>query len=255
MAHEVPELHTLDGFVEALMGNPARGRYFCPPCEALRTMDIEVVATQHRQLAVNLEGCTQEYISAVVPTSRTLVICRECAAAFAALVFNGGNGIEHVLLPSFEAGPVSEHAPSSVNYYLDQAARCESRGANSAAVAMYRATLDMVLFDQGFTKGTLHQKIENAFGGGTAALWATQINKEFLEVIKNLGNGSIHPNDGDIVKQKVLDNALLQNLQLVFKRLLWTIYEEPAQTSADLAQLKSAGDVLNRHPMTRTDDT
>ena len=89
----------------------------------------------------------------------------------------------------------------------------------------------MVLFEQGFKKGILDKKIRDAFQGASAAPWATQIEPEFLNVIKNLGNGAIHPNDGDIVKQKVLDDDLLQNLQLVFKRLLWTIYEKPAKAA------------------------
>ena len=126
MAHQDPDLHSLDGFMEALKSKPSRGRYFCSPCGDLRKMDVEVESQPNNVTAIGFRGAGEAHILSVVPRSRYKVTCRDCAAEFSALVFEGGGGLEHVLLPNFMSGPVSKDAPNGVNCYLDQAARCES---------------------------------------------------------------------------------------------------------------------------------
>jgi hypothetical protein len=56
---------------------------------------------------------------------------------------------------------------------------------------------------------------------------ALQLKPEFLKVMKQLGDGAIHPNDGDIAKQLKLDNQLLAKLAHTFQMLLFLIYELP----------------------------
>jgi hypothetical protein len=49
--------------------------------------------------------------------------------------------------------------PKAVAYYLDQAARCESIGANSAAVVMYRSALEHLLHEQNYREGMLGARL------------------------------------------------------------------------------------------------
>jgi hypothetical protein len=50
--------------------------------------------------------------------------------------------------------------PASIRYYLDPAHFCRAAGAHSAAVAMYRAALEHLLFDQRYRNRSLGAKIK-----------------------------------------------------------------------------------------------
>jgi hypothetical protein len=86
-----------------------------------------------------------------------LVRCRQCESGFTALIYGGANGPALALFPECEGGLTTPHTPPAVAYYLDQAARAQAVGARSAAVAMYRAALEHLLFDQGFKTGMCGQ--------------------------------------------------------------------------------------------------
>jgi hypothetical protein len=68
---------------------------------------------------------------------------------------------------------------------------------------------------------------------------ALQLKPEFLKVMKQLGDGAIHPNDGDIAKQLKLDNQLLAKLAHTFQMLLFLIYELPHEKQKRLDGLKA----------------
>jgi hypothetical protein len=70
--------------------------------------------------------------------------------------------------------------------------------------------------------------------------WAYKIQIEILTALKNIGDGSIHTNDGDITKQDVIDNELIETVNVVLSELLAIIYEEPFQKAERLKQLKIA---------------
>lgn len=130
-----------------------------------------------------------------------------------------------------------------VTYYLDQAQRAHSMGANSAAVAMFRSALEQLLYHEGYKKGMLHQKLKDLqddIGSNKAPRWAMDLDTEFLDVIKQLGNTSIHLNDGDISIQDKLDSDLVAALQTTFLEILDMVYEEPARKAARKALLKAA---------------
>jgi hypothetical protein len=77
----------------------------------------------------------------------------------AALVYNGPQGPALAVLPDHDGGPSTPHTPKGVAYYLDQAHRATSVGANSAAIAMFRAALEFTLYGPGFTARMLGPKI------------------------------------------------------------------------------------------------
>jgi hypothetical protein len=136
-----------------------------------------------------------------------------------------------------------------VAFYLDQAHRAQSVGANSASVAMFRGALEHLLFEQGYQKGMLGEKIKQLsedISSNTAPKWALELEIEFLKVLRDLGNGSIHPNDGDVKKQAVLDNKLIEQVKAAFQMLLYLIYEVPVKKNELLSSLKITANVLKK---------
>lgn len=137
----------------------------------------------------------------------------------------------------------SPNAHPSVTYYLDQAQRAHTMGANSAAVAMFRSALEQLLYHEGFINGMLNQKItdlQKSIDQKTGPEWAINLDTDFLNIIKELGNTSIHPNKGDIGVQDRLDSDLVANLQITFLEILDTVYEQPARKAARKALLQNA---------------
>ena len=57
--------------------------------------------------------------------------------------------------------------------------------------------------------------------------------------MKELGDGAIHPNDGNVDNQKVLDTDLIAKLTHTFQMLLFMIYELPHEKQKRLDGLKA----------------
>ena len=175
--------------------------------------------------------------------------CAQCQGKFTALLYEAPGGQALAILPAARGGLRTPHPPEGVAYYLDQAERARSVNAASAAVAMYRGALEHLLYDQGLKNGMLGQKIselEKLIAAGGAPKWATDLEREFLDLIKELGNGAIHPNDGDIKKQAVFDNEFLADLAQVFVHLLILVYEVPHETAVRLGKLRSRASSLKK---------
>lgn len=170
--------------------------------------------------------------------------CVQCKNENAATVFAGPDGPDLAILTGSRGGLSTPNTPDSVSYYLDQAHRAESMSATSAATAMYRSAVEMLLFEQGYQYGMLNKKIENLLTDSTPPPWRDRVDDEYLKVLKDLGNAAIHPNDGDIEKQKTLDRGLLVEIRVVFEELLDVVYERPARDAARKAKLRSASDAL-----------
>jgi hypothetical protein len=107
---------------------------------------------------------------------------------------------------------------------------------------MFRAALEQLLYDQGFQRGMLAQQIEDlekAIDDYTAPSWALALDTEYLTVIKDLGNGAIHKNDGNIAKQAAFDATLVSAVESVFGELLTSVYEDDHARQQRLARLKA----------------
>ena len=59
-------------------------------------------------------------------------------------------------------------------------------------------------------------------------------NIEFVNIIKDLGNSSIHPNNGDISSQVEIDDKLLEVVDIVFAELLDKEFEQPIKNNRNL---------------------
>lgn len=203
-----------------------------------------------------MEGDGEKYVERVLSDlvpSYLHAACLQCQSLFSIIVYalgEGGGGL--VVLPALPSGLTTPNTPRAVTYYLDQAHRAQSVGANSAAVAMYRSALEQLLEDQGFTARMVGPKLgqlENAIASGTAPKWALELDPAFLSVINALGGGSLHSNAGDIGLQDELDRDLLNLVRETFEELLAVIYEREHTRQARLEALQAKAEVFDqRHP-------
>ncbi len=198
-----------------------------------------------RGLGLNLAG---DVIEQLTP-SLFEFSCVRCETKFTVVLYRGPDGPALAVLPSCRGGLTTPHTPPGVAFYLDQAHKSESVGAYSAAVAMFRGALEHLLFEQGYKTGMLNAKLaklEADIRSGSAPKWALELDIAFLQVLKDLGNGSIHPNDGDVRKQAALDGGLLLRVKEVFLYLLFLVYEAPHQKAAALAALQAKAQILKK---------
>ena len=224
-----------------------RDKMYCPSCGDFRRMKIIPLYWPglHRFQGLNLAG---DVLQQLVPSLFTFV-CVQCETRFTVVIYQGPDGPALAVLQSCHGGLRTPHTPPGVAFYLDQAQRAQSVGANSAAIAMFRGALEHLLFEQGYKTGTLGFKIKQLcedIKNGSAPKWALELETEFLEVIKDLGNGSIHPNDGDVDKQAVLDNKLLALVKETFQILLFLIYEVPHKKNEMLTELRAKAEILKK---------
>ncbi len=107
---------------------------------------------------------------------------------------------------------------------------------------MYRAALEQLLTEQGFTTNNCANKIkdlEAQIAAGKSPLWARDFDTQFLKVIKDLGNDSIHVNSGNTDDLAAIDTDLLAVMHTVFTALLDEVYERPARKAQNLKALQS----------------
>jgi Domain of unknown function (DUF4145) len=172
--------------------------------------------------------------------------CLQCDHIYLLVVHSGPNGLELAALPSSYGGLATPRTPKAVAYYLDQADRARSVGALSAAAAMYRAALDQLLFHEGFENGTLGVKISDLKAADPAPPWYAELDPAYLEVINWIGNGAIHPNDGDIDRQKVIDRDITEAVDALFTEILDLVYERPEQRKQRLSAVRGVAEHLKR---------
>ncbi|RJS19568.1 hypothetical protein DRW03_21285 [Corallococcus sp. H22C18031201] len=178
--------------------------------------------------------------------------CVQCDTRFTGLVCAGVSLVDvWVLVPTVMGGVATPHAPPAVRYYLDQAWKCQSVAAYSAAAAMYRAALEQVLESEGYAQSMLAAKIQ-AFEesvtspGPSTPGWAKSLDSAFLRVIKDLGNGAIHSNAGDISPQSSFDANLISQVEATFSELMDVVYEAPAKQAERLKKMQAAALVVSR---------
>ena len=189
--------------------------------------DSDVRETVLRQLMPTLFGLT----------------CLQCSTWFTGLLCDGHDGPLLAVFPSIPGGLATRNTPPGVAFYLDQAQRSRSVGAMTAAVAMYRGALEQILFEQGYVDGVLAAKIkklESDIAKGACPKWAADLETDYLTVLTDFGDGSIHPGDGDISKRASLDPELLTRVEFTFSALLYQVYELPSARREHLSALQKA---------------
>ena len=89
--------------------------------------------------------------------------------------------------------------------------------------------------------GALELKIEK----GTAPDWAGKLDVDFIRVLKDIADSSLHVDDGDVSKLMSLDSQLLAEAKVTVQHLLEIIYEEPERHRERLADLTRTARGLN----------
>jgi hypothetical protein len=239
------DLTTLDGLLGFL---EERGNYrgqtiigqadgtFCAGCGATRRMALAKV----RWVQATDENARFTFDQGHATPALFVATCLQCQATLTVVAYRGPSGPAVVAMPSTHGGLSTPRTPEAVAFYLDQAHRSESVGALSAAVAMYRAALEQLLYEQGFEKGMLKQKINDLLETEDPPAWREVLNPAFLEAMKDLGNAAIHPNDGEIAKQAALESDLLREIRALFEELLDQVYEQPGKRAERLERMQAA---------------
>lgn len=218
---------------------PLTDELFCPKCGNVRRCEVIGVTSNSRFYINNSTGYVQ--FNNRLPYLFK-AICLQCESNTLLLLYNGPEEVELAVLHNTYSGCVTPNTPKEVKYYIDQAFRSRSVGAVSAAMAMYRSALEWLLYEQRFTAGMLAQKVNELESGikkQTAPKWALDIDTAFLTAIKDIGNGAMHTNGGDITKQNNIDKELLELVDIVFTELLDKIYEQPLRSTSNLAKLRA----------------
>ena len=170
--------------------------------------------------------------------------CAQCDTTFTAVMYHGPSGHTLCLLPSTHGGLATPHSPESVKFYCDQASRAAAVGAYTAALAMLRPAVDVVLELHGYTRKWLGDKLadlEEAIQKGVAPQWAVQYDKEFLIALKKLANDALHTRAERVaaLAQKQ-DDAIYRESEISIAQLLDVIYERPGRDRLRLEKLKNA---------------
>jgi hypothetical protein len=227
------------------------GRIFCTVCQRRMRMRVTVLHPpdlDYRQEMIKIEDRTKipgpviavASVRQIAP-SLFRYVCVECEARYTAIAYRGPSGAALMVLPEHHGGVATPNTPAALRYYLDQGERAQAIAAFSAAVPMYRSALEHMLFDAGYRKGNLVDKIEalerdrNSNAGPD---WARHLDEPFMTVLRKLGNAALHTNEGDISKQAELDEEVLSGVQELFAALLDRVYEVPARHQAQLAALQ-----------------
>jgi hypothetical protein len=96
---------------------------------------------------------------------------------------------------------------------------------------MGRAALEQLLFEQKFD-GMLGAQIKELLRrkeAGTAPSWAQSMDLAYVDALKEIGNGAIHSNGGNVDLQATIDEGLLNDIEAVIEFLLEEVYERPAR--------------------------
>ncbi|MHA6530196.1 DUF4145 domain-containing protein [Paenibacillus sp. BAC0078] len=235
---------------------PMKEEIHCSMCGDARKNEIQPLSLNNNfndryfeQLQISLRQKKQYYQRSFIETVYTMLFpsfwkcrCLQCDSISYIVLYKGPRSFELLILPSSEGGITTPNTPKNVSFYLDQANRAHIMGASSAAMAMYRTAIEQILVGEGYTVRMLGPKIQNLIKdieNSTGPKWASDIDVDFLQYIKKLGDSAIHANDGDIDRQKNLDNELIISVKEAISFLLYAIYESAHKKKTLLEGLKS----------------
>lgn len=220
--------------------------FYCNECLANRKMNVKNI---NKKLDSANDKILEKALEKVYPLIYELT-CLQCKSKAYLVIYRNENKFKSAILYEKTGGCSSKNAPNGVKYYLNQAYQSRIMGAASASMSMYRAAMEFLLFDQRYINGMLGKKIEKLekdISDGTAPKWAIEIDMDYIKIIKEIGNSSIHPNDGDIEKQKEIDERLLNIVDIIFSELLDKIYEQPIRSKNNLEVLNNKIKRLNNN--------
>lgn len=271
------QLDNLDRLREAVADNHAElldrvvevDEIYCPGCSGRRRVKLTEVTMKGRDygprrkaIHAGMAGFGFAHDPNETPRDRALrhlteegmapalftMQCVQCGAGFTAVVYEREGEDALAVFPDQLGGLTTKHTPNPVAYYLDQAARSQAAGAFSAAVAMYRVALEQMLEVEGYHQRMCGPKLaalEADIKAGKAPKWAS-VDQDVMGTLKDLGNGVLHTNGGDITLQENATPELLENIALAFEEILDVVIERPVKAQERKTALKQAADKMKK---------
>ncbi|MFA6210994.1 MAG: DUF4145 domain-containing protein [Candidatus Obscuribacterales bacterium] len=212
-------------------------KLFCPDCAADRKVRVRVLlhsgplarlaratpVTNHQRIDTNEFG-----------PSLLVLICEQCRLQFNCLLFdemiNEETETKILIFANGAGGLATPHTPPEIKHFVNEAYKCQCAGAHGAAIEMYRAALEQLLFTEGFEDRLLSAKLdalETAKNSGTAKPWAADVDVQMLHIMRKLGNEVAHPKTAQSLA--AFDAETISGVQEVFQYLLTDIYERNFQ--------------------------
>lgn len=239
---------------------------YCPNCGENRKYQVRLAHSEIRNPARDelIIECIKDYsgkddfeeftkylYDRLVSSSDGILIigdCLQCENKVSIMIYNDNGKTNMIKLFRTGCGASTSNTPNNIKYYLNEAYKCRTMGAYTGAVAMYRTALENLLYDKGYTKNNLSQKIrdfENDKKNNQLGRWADCIDGQILDKIRDLGNWAVHPNKGDISRQQHFkDEELILCLDDIFKYMLEDIYERDIKKNEILGKLKQKNNDL-----------
>ena len=239
------QTHGVHGSRTLLSGTP-NGTH-CPQCGDVRRMRVEAMhrSSPPTPTMASAEALLRSKNDMSDPENLPSIFgltCVQCSEKILVVAYVGPNGPEVVALPSTYGGLSTPNSPDTVTYYLDQAERSYAVGAHSATMTMYRSALEQILLEQGYDARMLGPKIAQLEEDLDPPRWYRDLEPEFLDIIRKLGNLATHASERGVDEQRALERELMGEVRALFVELLDDIYEQPARRSERLRKLRQAAE-------------
>jgi hypothetical protein len=205
----------------------------CPDCDgAVTTFELKD-ATRGEHETIIVDGQHTYKGQSFNRVLYMLLRCAGCHRAGLAKVHDNGHVTDGVMEWFFPAPMDRAQLPSAVPAGIQaeyrEAELCASVGAWRAASGLLRSTLEKTLKDNGYTKGTLEAKIDQAAGDG---IITESRRKRAHEDIRVLGNDVLHDEWREVTEEEYsLAHHYLQ-------RVLEDFYDDRPAVLAILAAKK-----------------
>lgn len=164
----------------------------CPNCEdTITTFEIRHAGGDYGSIVQNGQHrYNKEQFSRIL---YVLMRCASCGRGGIATIHDSGNvstgTLEDFYPISIDSANLPENVPVHIAKEFREAELCESCGASRAASALFRSVLEKILKANGYTEGSLQQKIDAAAGDG---IITESRKKRAHEEIRVLGNDVLH---------------------------------------------------------------
>lgn len=225
------------------------GNLYCPPCSEysgmkLSTLHFEKTVGQELYKELTREDSlgigAQQKLPQHSDPSLFRLNCVNCNNIFYALIYKSLEKPTLVLFSVKGGGIATQNTPLLVHYYLEQAYKAQAASAYSASLAMYRAALEQLLKDKGFSGKlpVMLAKLNQQVADGSAPAWTRRLNVDCLSIIKDICNSHVHPSE--LSKLQSVTSAFMSNVQRTFYLLLNSAYEQEPRQAAAKAKLTAA---------------
>lgn len=204
------------------------GLTYCPICGKDRRMKIFVLkgsGTLQSLVHSQVMPDTENKLHTVNP-SLVSFQCVQCLTDFHGFIYSGPGGASMAVFGGEDGGVATPKTPDAVKHFLNDAYKCFCIGAHGAAAAMFRAALEQLLTELGYSDGMLYEKTTKLLAdqeAGNAPEWAVDLDADSLEIIRRLGNKVVHPKTIEELK-RINDSVVIGVIEL-FQFLLSEIFE------------------------------